>query len=207
MSHDSNMNPDIVSSLPFPKSERCFRIYEPHIRKAVTAWPQETQFPSSVMYDLLGNKYSPHTFAARMRDALSSLHHYNWETDIDLDKLRAMDGEYSVVYSDDGSVWWKAKGKQGRPPGSGPEARDRARARVAGKVTEVVTTEGDMVSRTWTNVKRNEVQALAVLLHYGRLVGPFALDFPNTPDLYADLESQCNVSHVYDPEKHKTVIT
>lgn len=189
-----------TSTLPYHLSERCFRAYEPHIRKAVAAWPQETQFSAAVMTDEEGKRFSPHTFAARLRDSLVSLKRYGWATDIDLDKLWSITGEYAIAYASDGTVWWKARGKRGRPSDLTPEARARAE-RLQGLGTV------DTVQREWSKVTEEELRALAVLLHGQRLTGTFVLDFPDQPADFMEIESKYNVSIVYDNANKKTVIT
>lgn len=63
-------------SLPFQKSEDSFRRYESYIAAAVKEYPASVTINPAPL--------RPSTFAARIRDAMSSLSVYRWDTNIDI---------------------------------------------------------------------------------------------------------------------------
>lgn len=175
-------------------SEATFRRYEPFITKAVNAWPVETKFTVGDMI-IDGTRVSPHTFAARLRDAITSVKKFNWEpTTVDVKKLWTLAGITAVAYDSDG-VWFRAKGRKGRPT----DMIDVARA-------QGVSAGADVNRAPWANVSSPEIHAVCVLIHHSRLTGPIIIPGKVDPELVDNLEKAFNVSLVYDSGNDKTVI-
>ncbi len=179
------------SSIPSQLSQSVFRWCEPYITRAVHAWPQETVFTPAEMLDLKGNRLSPHTFIARMRDAVVSVKRFGWTpTTVDVVKLSAMAGTFVLAFTPDGSVTWRQKGQRGRPSGA---------------VTAVP--EEDQSSSVWNNPTDDEVRALALLLDSGRLQGPYTLGCTLSAETVMSLENEFNVAVMVDGMKRETIIT
>lgn len=188
-------------SIPSHLSEHVFRWCEPFIARAVKAWPQETRFTPDEMRTLDGVKVSPNTFSARMRDAVTSLRRFKWDTTIDTVKLSAMVGHYVIAFASDGTVWWKAKGHKeaGRPTNVAVDA--------AGRPFPEFGTFEDKEQAPWRDVTEDEVRALALLLDKGRLSGSFTIDTVLPDETVSALENEFNVSVMVDLTKSRTIIT
>jgi len=190
------MNDRPYQLIPYQLTEENFRKYEPFITRAVNAWPQETEFVRDEMKDAKG-LISPHTFAARMRDAILSFKRYSWTpTTIDIPKLQAMTGQFSIAFGEGGSVWWKAKGKRGRPP------TDPQKARAQG-----FAIDADVDRKPWKEVTEDEVRAVALLLDKGRLTGPIVFDGLLPHETKETIEAEFNVVLTWDHENRKTIIS
>lgn len=114
------MNPYIPSHL----TETLFRYFEGNIKLAVDNWPRETAFDLSLVPK--AERYAPTTFVARMRDAIVSLKRFAWETSINVEKLWSMSGKYVIAYGPEvDTVWFREKGRHGRPTHLIGEARQR----------------------------------------------------------------------------------
>jgi len=186
----------IQRSLPSHLSERTFRILEPHIFRAVKRWPDETQFARADMQGEGGALLSPHTFAARFRDALTSLKRFGWTTDIDTVKLWSITGSFVVAFANDGTVWFKARGRRGRPTELTQEARALG-----------VSAGAYLVTEPWLNPSQEELDALCLLITPGRIVGPVILSTLVDAEACASLEATHNVAVVVHTEHQQTVIT
>ena len=181
-------------SLPSYLSENTFRCYEGHIKRAVDNFPNETEFPRQVQCDLHGVQLSGNTFAARFRDSLVSVMRFGWETNIDTAKLRSIAGQYAVAYAPDGSVWFRQKGKRGRPSQLVQENR-------------AITGAAQAATPVWSDVLAIELAAVALLISRSRLTGPFLVSGQVDPAVSSELEDQYGVSFVYDATNKTTVIT
>lgn len=182
--------------IPSHLSEATFRIYEPHIKRAVERWPEETQYPPEAFVDLSGSRLSPHTWVARFRDAVVSVKRFKWDTNIDTHKLWSISGQHSLSVSGDGTVWFKHRGKAGRPATYPEEARALG-----------YTIDADVVRIPWQGWSPEEVRALCTLIDKGRLTGPFLLVGSVDPALVIELEDSMNVSLLFDEKGGKTVVT
>lgn len=184
-----------VFNPPPQLSEHTFRWCEPFIALAVVRWPEETRFDPREMTDLKGSRLSPNTFAARMRDAIVSLKRFGWTTTVDTQKLSAMTGSFVISYAPDGAVWWKARGRRGRP--------------------SMLTKEGDKgymidagIQRIpWQECSDSEVRALALLLDKERLTGPFILNRLLSNEMVTTIQNEFAVVITLVQEKGQTIIT
>lgn len=180
-------------------SESSFRFYEPHLRKAVAAWPEETEFRGEHFRTETGYPLSPNTFAARMRDAIVSLHRFGWETTIDTKKLWAIRGEFSVAFGADGqSVWFRRKGRRGRPSQLVTEAR---------KEGAPVLGDADLVRTPWEDATWAEIEAVCLLITTKRLTGPIFLSRALLSAECDNLLSRFDVGLTPDTAKNQTIIT
>lgn len=66
--------------VPFHKSEKMFRRYEPHIQAFLSHWPEPSSFDPAPLATI--------TFQCRFRDSVASVLEYNWPTCIDTAYLR-----------------------------------------------------------------------------------------------------------------------
>lgn len=186
--------PSVPIQLPSHLSEATFRLYEPHIKRAVERWPQETEFGRECMLSRDGNPLSSNTFVARLRDAFVSLREFQWETTVDVAKLESMIGTFRIALDPvTGHVWWRSKIKQGAVKGLAGRA-----------IIRVGQDNRQMWPAGWT---KDEVVALCRLIHFGRLEGPFVLEGKVTVDVVLEMEQGFNVSLVLDEEGNKTIIT
>ncbi len=184
-----------TSNLPPQLSEATFRFYEPFINSAVKRWPEETQWHHDVMKNEEGKTVSPHTFIARFRDALVSLKRFGWTTYIDTNKLWSIAGKHCCAYGEDGSVWFKERGRRGRPLDMVDEARKHNHPAAA------------PVVQSWRTPSDDEVRALALLIDGGRLVGPFLLHTQLNDETITALENEFNVAFVWDDLQKVTIVT
>ena len=193
-------------NIPSNLSENTYRLYEPHLLRALKRWPDETEFPVSVQVSAEGKQLSPNTFAARMRDSVVSVLRFNWEgrdengqpTTFVLEKLRSIAGTFAVAFdpAGSGSVWFRARGIKGRPSALVQEQRS------AGRLGQAVPDRSE-----WKNVTVGEVRSVCILIHHGRMEGPIIIDGTIEPDFTATLESEYNVAITFDSHNNKTVIT
>jgi hypothetical protein len=176
-------------------SEATFRIYEPYIAAAVRAWPNETQWRREDMMNEKSQRLlSPTTFVARMRDAIVSYKRFAWDSYINRDKFSHVFGQFAVAYdTSDGSVWFRNRGRKGRPLVFANDAR----ALAAGSV---------LTSGVWSAWDVDQVRAAVLLIHHARLVGPVVLDGEVPADLRTSLESTFNVAIFWDAANNKTII-
>ena len=181
-------------SIPSYLSENTFRCYEGHIKRAVDNFPTETEFPRQVQCDLHGVQLSGNTFAARFRDSLVSVMRFGWETNIDTAKLRSIAGQYAVGYDASGSVWFRHKGKRGRPSQLVQENR-------------ILNEASQLLPQAWENVQTIELAALALLISTSRLHGPYLITGQVDQAVVTQLEEQYGISFVYDANNKTTVIT
>lgn len=102
------------SQLPSRLKESSFKNYENHIALAVH------DFPAVVVFESIQGSVA--TFVARFRDAMSSLHTYNWATiTIDMDKFRACYLDLAVSHYETKAITgsrtrireYKSKGSEG----------------------------------------------------------------------------------------------
>ncbi len=184
-----NPIPPSNGSIPSNLSERTFRTYEPFITQGVLAFPKETKFDPNVI-GVSGN-----TFAARMRDSIVSLKRFKWETMVDCQRLWDITGQFVIAQDKDG-VWFRGKGQRGRPSNLTSEARERNPA-----------IDADVVRTPWKDTTYEEQRALCVLLHSGRLVGPFVLTGLVPERDITDWETEYNVAFVVDTERNLTIVT
>lgn len=179
-------------------SEASFRFYEPFLKKAVDAWPEETEFRGDAFRTATGYPLSPNTFAARMRDAIVSLYRYHWETTIDTSKLWSIRGEFSIAFGLDGqSVWFRRKGRRGRPSQMVTEAREKGEALVG---------DAEVVRAPWKDTTPDEVRAVCLLITGGRMSGPVVLNQLLSVDEVAFLSTNYDVAVTVDKEKGQTII-
>lgn len=184
---------------PSHLSEGMFRLYEPHLNRAVTRFtdtpgsPQETEFGREVMRDKEGRQLSGNTWVARFRDAIVSLKRFQWRTDVDVEKLWRITGEYVLSLDPTtGSVWFRHKQRKGRPADYIEEARNRGLVR------------SQKVHKTWTVT---EVDAVCALLHMKWVDGPFVLEGKVGVDVVLQQETSRDVAFTYDEDKNQTIIT
>lgn len=188
--------PTEMTSIPSHLSESVFRWCEPFITRAVKSWPEETRFSPEEMTDLEGRRLSPHTFAARMRDQVVGVLRFNWETTVDKEKLRAMTGTFVIAFAPDGSVWWKTRGKKGRPSNLTQETRELG-----------FQIDAEVKRTPWGGVSEDELRALALLLDKQRLVGPFTIAFVVPEETREALMAEFAVSVTVDEEKKLTFLS
>ena len=185
-----------TSNLAPQLSEPTFRIYEPHIARAVKEWPNETQFTNEAMTDLNGKRLSPHTFVARFRDALVSLKRFGWPTYVDTNKLWSMAGQHCCAYAPDGTVWFKWRGRRGRPMDLVGEARDR-----------MAPVDPQLVVEWHPPITEEDLHALATLIGSGKVVGPVILHVQVPAETVAALEATNNVVFHWDEGRKVMVVT
>lgn len=184
-------------NIPSNLSEATFRIYEHCIARGVVRWPDETSFGPSDWVDLSGRPLSGNTFAARMRDAITSVKRFGWESAVlDKEKLWTMAGKMAIAFDKDGNVWMRNKGTRGRPTGLITEARER---------NPNVSVGVDFSA--WKNVTEQEIEAVCLLIHGGRLTGPIVIEGLLNPEVYTPYESTLNVVFHHDKPNNTTVIT
>jgi hypothetical protein len=182
-------------NIPSYLSEHTFRTYEPHIARGVSAFPQETQFTTVDFKDPSGRPLSGNTFAARFRDSITSLKRFKWETAlVDVNKLWSISGQFAIAYASDGTVWFRNKGKKGRPTHLIQEAREKAQSLV-------------LPVNEWSSWTPNEIEAVCLLIHTGKLSGPIILAGVVSPEDSTPYEQSLNVVFTYDPVNNKTIIT
>jgi hypothetical protein len=187
-----------IGGQPAPQlSEATFRTYEPFIHRAVKAWPEETRFaPTDMVNEKSGRPLSPNTFAARMRDSVVSLHRFGWTTYIDIEKFRTMFGTFSVAFDSDGSVWFRNRGRRGRPLVFAGERVDPSLPTTAS------------ASPTWPDGWTiEEVEAVCRLIHHARVNGPITLTGILLDEHVHSLMSTFNVGIHVDANNNRTIIT
>lgn len=81
-----------MTILPHRFRETSFRRYEPYIRQIVVAFPQPIIFDPSPL--------SPVTFSCRLRDAMTSLSRYDWQTDVNKPKFQQIHPHLSICEYD-----------------------------------------------------------------------------------------------------------
>lgn len=188
-------------------AEPLFRLYERFIADAVRNWPGETEVPKSSMVYGNGARVSPNTFAARWRDAVASLRQYDWPSAvIDKPKFKSIVGQFVITIevpqkvgaggTPDASVWWKARGKKGRPFTG-----------VAISRKEGFAVDAQVDRKPWENVSYSELLAVSVLIHNGKLTGPIIVAGQVEQSTVEELEGSHNVAFVFDEGKNITVIT
>lgn len=180
--------------LPHQLSEASYRKYEPLLDQALKNIPNETSFEVP-----LG--MSPYTFVARLRDARVSGIKFRWKTYVDLDKLcDTLNSAEKWVFSlgaDDKSVWFKRKERSGRP----------TELKTAGYVRPEATVVTGSGLGPLVNLRDEEWHALAILVHYGRLCGPFVVKGNPPPQTVLALQDTMNISFVYDDARNETIVT
>lgn len=75
------MTTTAIDNLPSQLTEASFRKYELTIQAAVNRFPQVIKIKAKDM------DVAPTTYAARLRDALTSLFTYKWKTSVDMNKF------------------------------------------------------------------------------------------------------------------------
>jgi hypothetical protein len=186
------------TNIPSYLSEGQFRVYEPHITRGVSAFPAETKFTAEDFRGADGKPLSGNTFAARFRDAITSLKRFKWTpTTVDVDKLWQISGEFAIGFDADGAVWFRNRGKKGRPTHLTEEAKER-------KIQALV---GAHIKTEWDAASTDEVKALCVLLHGGKVIGPILMNGPIFHTLVEEMEAYYNVAFVFDSANNKTIIT
>ena len=78
-------------SLPFRLRQSTFRLYESFIASALRQWPEPVTINPAPLRAT--------TVAARLRDAIFSLHRYRWETMIDMEQFDAVYAAKTLVVS------------------------------------------------------------------------------------------------------------
>lgn len=187
--------PRAATQLPPQLSEATFRVYEPFIHAAVKAWPDETRWaPEELINTRTQRPLSPATFAGRMRDAIVSFRNNAWESYIDAEKFREIFGAFSVAMSADGSVWFRNRGRKGRP---------LTFAKEAGPTNSAPASVGEM----WGTATDAEISAACVLLHHTRISGPIIINGTVSQELTDHLTSNYNVAIHFDSSSQRTIIT
>lgn len=180
-------------STPTPSSQRLiaphlresvFRDYEGFLSVFIQSWPSE------VGIEVPANR-AVSTFVANLRNAILSARQYDWPSALDLRKLRSMHGTFIIRLEDDGKVWIRHRTK---PAPSKIVSFPGAAAPAPGLVP-------------WRDPTQEEIEALCLLIHYGRLTGPFILDGAVGAEQLESLSGQYNVGIVYDETKNQTIIT
>lgn len=177
-------------SIPPHLSEANFRRFESILAQIARTWPAGTQWePHFVMADGRVCQVEPTTFAARLRDAIASYRQYAWPSrDIDPEKFALADKD-GVVTHDDNLVYFRKRGTKGTTA-------------VAG---ETAAPTDDRLWPATTTIQ--EIEALCVLLHHNRLVGPYVIACPVHEHTRAELTKRFNVSILWDEGERKTVVT
>lgn len=182
-------------NLPPQLSEATFRTYEPYLNRAIKAWPDETRFTREEMVNEKTQRpLSPATFAGRMRDAVVSLHRFGWETYIDREKFVSIFGTFSVAMDADGSVWFRNRGRKGRPLTFAGEA----------PAETSVTPDAPVV---WSEWEADDIRALCRLLHSRKFPGTVIAKGVVPSTLIADLETSFDVGIFVDTPNNQTVIS
>lgn len=194
---------DIPTGIPSYLSETIFRVYEPHIAKGVAAWPQETEYPTSLFRGVDDRPISGNTFCARFRDAIASVLKFDWEsTSIDKVKMQSLSGQYSIAMDPTtGSVWWRSRLRKQRPTQYTAEMR----ARTGGSMPYLPAT-ANIPPPMWKDWSPEEVASVCVLLDKQRVTGPYTLEGKVDGDLSAQLETRFNVALTYDEATNRTYI-
>lgn len=187
-----------MNNLPYHLTEDNFRRFEPLIAQAVNNWPKETSFevPSGV---------APTTFLARFRDSIASLVTHGWETTlIDIPKLTTLRADKAYgLWPEPGSnpprIWFRERRRAGRPA----HFVVKARAEI-GDSSEFVP---DISHVPWRDATEEEIRSLAVLIHYGRIVGTYQIVGKVAKELSEGLSGSYNVSFHFDETSNMTIIT
>lgn len=192
-------------NIPSQLTESAYLVFEPHLLRALRAWPTETEFPTAIQYGQHNVKVSGSTFAARFRDAIVSVQRFQWETHDEsgnpnpfiLEKLRSIAGTYAVGFdpAGSGSVWFRARGRKGRPSALVTENRE---AGYLGQATPDRT--------AWKNTTYDEQKAVCVLIHHGRMEGPVVVEGEIPVEAITEFEGSYNVAITFDSTNNKTVI-
>ncbi len=187
----SHVNP------PPQLSEATFRVYEPFIAEALSRWPDETSWEEDRWVNPLTSRpLSPHTFTARLRDSLVSFDTFKWETNlIPLDKFREFKGLFSVAY-DGQKVWFKNRGRKGRP-----SALTKGAVEAEERKTAVA-----LVAGAWENWDEGQIEAVCRLLHHERLQGPVLIAGPLPEALVSRMLESFNVWIHYDANLKQTIV-
>ena len=163
-----------------------FRRYEPLLKTAVDAFPNETSFS-------VPDGISPTTFVARFRDARLSYLKFNWASNIDRDKLLSITGKYTIsLDNSSGKVWFRQKQSRGRPSELISESRTH-------------TSNVPAVQR-WDSHTPDELQAACLLITSRKLSGPIVIAGEVPSDLILTLSTSFDVSLVYDSTKNETIL-
>lgn len=184
--------------LPHHLSEASFRVYEPHIARALKNWPKETQFTEDDFRGADGQKLSGNTFVARFRDAIASFLTNVWSSDmVDFAKLRELASRkaFAVAHDVDGSVWFRERGHKGRPSVH------------TQKMREQVAASALPVSVPWEKPTPEELHAVSLLLSNARIPGPVVVSGILTSEVILTLETTfIGLAIVVDNERSVTVI-
>lgn len=132
-----------------------FRRYEPLIAEAVRNWPDATKF-------VPGPEIGLTTFTARLRDAVTSLRRFGWNTEqIDTAKFTEI-GASSVVKADPTNecCWFCHRTAAGRGPSG------------LGVPSQFIPIEKLRPSGILENLTPTEITALCILLSNKRIIGP-----------------------------------
>lgn len=182
---------------PAPQlSEATFRTYEPYLHQAVKAWPDETKWsPDQMINEATQRSLSPHTFAARLRDSVVSFQRFAWKSYIDREKFTSIFGQFAVAYDQDGSVWFRNRGRRGRPV----EFAREAKAVDAGAQSPV--------RGVWDNWSNEEVHAAALLLSHQRIVGPVIFTGEVPAEVITTILSVFDVGLFFDKDRNQTILS
>lgn len=177
--------------------EAMFRRYEPLMTIAVQRAPEETEFACPP-------QLSPNTFIARFRDAFLSLKRFEWNrsptgTTIPMDKLRSLDGKFILHLNPlTNSVWFRAKQ-------AGP--REVHKIKAAWRAGAPSSTHGTQPQAPWVDPTADEVEAIALLLHTRRLVGPFQLATQLPSKTILSLQARYDIVLRWEEGQGTTTIT
>lgn len=177
--------------------EPIFRAYEGLLFQAITNWPKETSFdiPKGV---------ASATFLANFRNSIVSYINYNWTSDIDGVKLKALreSKSYIICYKEDGKLHFchpKTRATKAITTTSTSERK------LEDKVPSSAPLESSLVPwRDWTE---GELEALVTLLDKQRISGPVFLDGRVDDSRITHYQSLFNVAILYDDETKRTIVT
>lgn len=172
-----------TETLPFRSRESTFRLYEPFIARAIKSFPEPVAINPAPLRAT--------TFAARLRDAIWSFHHYQWPSDIiDREIFEAMYNQRAiVVVQTDTTVAIGPKAKRG---GHAPGA-------VVSNATLAAASAGIRFEPKRWNA--DDVRAVCRLLSSRLLAGPVIIYPPLDQVLSDGLEATFDIALTTDSDK------
>jgi hypothetical protein len=159
--------------VPLHKSEKVFRTYEPIIFTILNRWPEPSMFKPDAV--------AATTFSARLRDAISSVIEFQWQTALDVEKLKLIWSTDLVITCDAPNGYVHANNKT---------MMAKALPKSVGKYIKELITD---FSCEVDNPSEIVLTALGVLFSQKVLVKPAKITNPN-PELLQNIALQFDVA-------------
>lgn len=185
------MNVSPQRSIPPHLREDVFRSYEPLLTHAVRVWPTESIHgcPPDLSFA---------TFSAGVRNAINSVLEFEWQTDLDIVKLREMrrSRAFVIAATSSNSVIFRAPGRKERGSYEIKSSTVETPSPVA--LPSSVVPARDMTAE--------QIRAFVVLLDAGLIAGPILIRGCVSLEIEA-LSQTANVFFTFDPDKNETILT